>query len=87
VDLPKPGTLIEAGKAMGTVESVKSVSELFAPVSGQVTEVNPALAEAPEKLNRDPEGEAWLIKVKLTSPDEIAALMDAAAYAAFVKKA
>jgi glycine cleavage system H protein len=65
VDLPKVGTTVEADTAMGTVESVKSVSELISPVSGTVVEINGELADAPEKLNQDPEGSAWLVKVKL----------------------
>lgn len=65
VDLPKVGTLVETDKEMGTVESVKSVSELISPVSGTVLEVNGELADSPEKLNQDPEGSAWLMKVKL----------------------
>jgi glycine cleavage system H protein len=65
VDLPKVGTTVEKDVAMGTVESVKSVSELISPVSGTVVEVNGELADAPEKLNQDAEGSAWLVKVKL----------------------
>ena len=84
VDLPKVGTPIERDKPMGTVESVKSVSDLIAPVTGTVLETNAALVEAPEKLNQDPEGTAWMAKVKL-SASEVAGLLDAAAYAAFVK--
>ena len=78
------GTPIERDKPMGTVESVKSVSDLIAPVTGTVLETNAALVEAPEKLNQDPEGTAWMAKVKL-SASEVAGLLDAAAYAAFVK--
>jgi glycine cleavage system H protein len=66
VDLPKPGATIKKDKAMGTVESVKSVSDLVSPVSGTVVEVNGSLAESPEKLNQYPEGEAWLVRVKLS---------------------
>ena len=66
VDLPRVGTSVEQDKAMGTVESVKSVSDLTSPVSGTVVEVNETLAESPESLNQDPEGVAWLVKVKLT---------------------
>jgi glycine cleavage system H protein len=61
VDLPKPGTKLEQGKTLGTVESVKAVSEIYSPLSGEVVEINPALADAPEKLNEDPHGEAWLV--------------------------
>jgi len=65
VDLPAVGTRVEADRAMGTVESAKSVSELICPVSGTVVEINVELANAPEKLNQDPEGSAWLVKVRL----------------------
>ena len=84
VDMPKPGTRVEQGKSLGSVESVKAVSDIYAPVSGTVTDVNPALADAPEKVNLDPHGEGWLIKVKLNAPEEAAGLMDAAAYQAYV---
>ncbi len=77
VELPKPGAAVEAGKSFGTVESVKAVSELYSPVSGTVTEVNGALADAPEKINTDPYG-AWMIKVKLTKQSD--GLMSATDY-------
>ena len=86
VELPAVGTKITAGKVFGTVESVKAVSEIFAPVSGEVTEANSALSSAPETLNTDPHGGAWLIKVKLSNPSEASSLMDAAAYQAFVSE-
>jgi glycine cleavage system H protein len=84
VELPKPGTKITAGKSFGTVESVKAVSEIYAPVSGEVTEVNGELQNSPEKINTDPHGAAWLIKVRLANPGELSALMDAAAYEAYI---
>ena len=84
VDLPKPGTRLEQSKTAGSVESVKAVSDIYAPVSGEVTEINQALADAPEKLNEDPHGEAWLFKVKLTTPTEIAKLMSAADYQTYI---
>lgn len=84
VDLPKVGTKLEKGAAMGSVESVKAVSEIFSPVSGEVVAVNETLSDAPEKLNQDPHGEGWLVKVRLTDPQEAAALMDAAQYQAHV---
>ena len=84
VDLPKTGTHVEEGKALGTVESVKAVSEIFAPVSGEVTEVNPALADAPEKLNEDPHGEAWLLKIRLVGVPALDQLMTAAQYEAYI---
>jgi glycine cleavage system H protein len=84
VELPKPGARIEAGKSFGTVESVKAVSEIYAPAAGEVLEANPALHDTPEKINTDPHGAAWLIKVRLANPADLAKLMDAAAYEAYV---
>jgi glycine cleavage system H protein len=84
VDMPKPGTLVEQGKALGSVESVKAVSDVYAPVSGEVVAVNHALADAPEKMNLDPHGEGWLIRIKLSAPAEIGNLMNAADYQAYV---
>jgi glycine cleavage system H protein len=83
-ELPKVGTAVTAGKSFGTVESVKAVSEIFAPATGEVLEANPDLQANPEKINTDPHGAAWLIKVKLANQGEIAGLMDAAAYEAYV---
>ncbi len=83
VDLPKPGAVAEKGKTIGSVESVKAVSDIYAPVSGEVTEANSLLAASPEKLNEDPHGAAWLFKVKLSSADEVKELMSAAEYAAY----
>ena len=84
VELPKVGTKLKAGQSLGTVESVKAVSEIFTPVSGEVTETNPALVDAPEKINSDPHGSAWLIKIRLADPKEAASLMDAAAYEGYI---
>jgi glycine cleavage system H protein len=84
VELPKPGAKIEAGKSFGTVESVKAVSEIYAPASGEVVEANAALHDTPEQINTDPHGAAWLIKVRLANPADVAKLMDAAAYEAYV---
>jgi glycine cleavage system H protein len=83
VDLPKVGTLIEQGKPIGSVESVKAVSDIFAPVSGEVLAVNDLLANSPEKLNQDPHGEAWLVKIKLSAPGEAGNLLSAADYQAY----
>ena len=80
VDLPKVGTHLDQGKTLGSVESVKAVSDIYAPVSGEVVEVNPLLTTAPEKLNEDPHGDAWLVKIKLSSPDEIKSLLSAEDY-------
>jgi glycine cleavage system H protein len=87
VDMPKVGTKISVGASFGTVESVKAVSEIFSPVSGEVTETNPLLSDAPEKINSDPHITAWLVKIKLDDPKEAAALMDAAAYQAYIAEA
>jgi glycine cleavage system H protein len=84
VDLPKPGAKIEKGKSLGSVESVKAVSEIYAPVSGEVMEVNTALADAPEKLNEDPHGGAWLVKVRLGDPNELKQLLSASEYQEYI---
>ena len=84
VDLPKVGGNAEAGKTFGSVESVKAVSDIYAPVSGEIIEVNDGLASAPEKLNSDPHGAAWLIKVRVTALDELKQLMNAADYQNYV---
>jgi glycine cleavage system H protein len=84
VELPKPGTKLVAGKPFGTVESVKAVSEIYAPASGEVVETNDALQTSSETINSDPHGEAWLVKVRLSNPAEVKNLMDAAAYEAFI---
>jgi glycine cleavage system H protein len=84
VEMPKPGTKITAGQSFGTIESVKAVSEIFSPVSGEVIEANPALVDAPEKINQEPHGAAWLVKVRLADPKEASALMDAAAYESYI---
>lgn len=84
VDLPKTGTVVQQGKTIGSVESVKAVSDIYTPVSGEVLEVNGQLAESPEILNKDPYGSGWLVKIKLSAPDEAAKLLTAAEYQAFV---
>jgi len=84
VDLPKVGAHLEKGKTLGSVESVKAVSDVYAPVSGEVTETNGLLADAPEKLNEDPHGAAWLVKLKLSAPAEVENLMTAAEYQTYV---
>jgi glycine cleavage system H protein len=84
VELPKAGAKIEAGKSFGTVESVKAVSEIYAPASGEVLEVNGDLHNTPEKINTDPHGAAWLIKIRLANPADVKSLMNAAAYDAYI---
>lgn len=84
VELPAVGAKVTTGKTFGSVESVKAVSEIYAPATGEVTEANGALVKQPEAINSDPHGTGWLIKVKLTNPAEVAALMDAPAYEAYI---
>jgi glycine cleavage system H protein len=84
VDLPHVGTKVEAGRTLGSVESVKAVSDIYSPISGEVVEINTTLAEAPEKLNEDPHGSAWLLKIRMTAPDEVKSLLSAAEYEAYV---
>jgi glycine cleavage system H protein len=86
VELPKVGAKLNAGQSLGTVESVKAVSEIYAPASGEVTETNAKLADSPELINSDPHGAAWLIKLKLSKPDEVQSLMDAASYQAYISE-
>ena len=81
VELPKPGTTVKAAQQFGTVESVKTISELYAPVSGEIVEVNGNLEAHPEVVNQDPHDGGWMIKVKLADPSELTHLMSAAAYA------
>ena len=83
VELPKPGTAITAGKTFGSVESVKAVSDLYAPATGTVTEINGELATAPEKINKDAHN-AWMLKMKLNDPGELNSLLSASDYERFV---
>lgn len=80
VELPSTGESFEKGATFGTVESVKAASDLYMPVAGEIVEVNDSLADTPELLNSDPFGEAWLVKIKISDPDELDGLMDAVAY-------
>lgn len=84
VDLPKVGAKISKGETFGSVESVKAVSDIYSPVSGEISAINELLGKSPEKLNEDPHSDAWLIKVKLSSADEINGLMSAADYQKYV---
>ena len=85
VDLPRPGDAVAAEKTMGSVESVKAVSDIYSPVTGEVVESNEALNDSPEKVNKDPHGEAWMVKVRLSKPDEVSGLMTAAQYVAYLE--
>jgi glycine cleavage system H protein len=84
VELPAAGAKVTKGKSFGTVESVKAVSEIYAPASGEVVEANGELHNKPETINSDPHGAAWLVKIKLANPAELDGLMDAAAYEAYI---
>jgi glycine cleavage system H protein len=83
VELPKRGAELERGKSLGTVESVKAVSEIYSPASGTVTDINSELTNTPEKINSDPHG-SWIVKVKLKDPSEIKGLLSAEDYEKFV---
>ena len=85
VDLPTIGDAVEANTAVGEVESTKSVSEIYAPVSGTISAVNEALADNPQLLNEDPYGEGWLCEITVTDVDAIGAMMDADAYVALTE--
>jgi len=83
-DTLKAGQQVEQGKSIGSVESVKAVSDIYSPVSGEIVGINQSLADTPEKLNADPHGEAWLFKIRLSNPGEIASLLSAADYEAYI---
>jgi glycine cleavage system H protein len=84
VDLPRAGASLEQGKVMGSVESVKAVSDIYAPVSGEVVEINDLLSTAPEKLNESPHADGWLVKIRLSAPGEISGLLSAQDYEKYV---
>ena len=84
IELPEVGAKLKEGQSFGTIESVKAVSELYAPVSGEVVEVNGSLKDKPETVNADPHG-SWMIAIKLTNPTEADGLMDASQYETLVK--
>ncbi|MGL6043024.1 MAG: glycine cleavage system protein GcvH [Sandaracinobacteroides sp.] len=85
VELPEAGRAVAAGKEAAVVESVKAASEVYAPVSGTVTEANAALADTPDLVNQAPEGDGWFFRLTLSNPAELAGLMDEAAYKTFVE--
>jgi glycine cleavage system H protein len=86
-DPPSVGATVSAGSAYAEVESVKAVSDVFAPLSGEITEVNESLSGTPEQINDDPYGEGWLVKVKLSDPEEVDSLLDVSAYKDLLKSA
>lgn len=85
VELPKVGDEFAANESFGSIESVKAVSEVFSPVSGEITGMNDQLADAPEKVNQDPYGEGWMIRVQMSNPGEVDSLLTAAEYEDFTK--
>ncbi|HEY6805987.1 MAG TPA: glycine cleavage system protein GcvH [Pyrinomonadaceae bacterium] len=85
VELPKPGDKFETNESFGSVESVKAVSEVFTPISGEVVEINESLADEPESVNSDPYGTGWMVKVKMTNSGEADSLLTAAEYEDFTK--
>jgi glycine cleavage system H protein len=85
VELPKPGETFAAHETFGSVESVKAVSELFIPVAGEVVEVNETLQDEPEKVNSDPYGDGWMIRIRLAEPGEVDGLLNAAEYEDYLK--
>lgn len=85
VELPKPGDEFAANESFGSIESVKAVSEVFSPVSGEVVGIHETLADEPEKVNQDPYGEGWMIHIKMSKPGEVDSLLTAAEYEDFTK--
>jgi glycine cleavage system H protein len=85
VELPKAGETFAAHETFGSVESVKAVSELFIPVAGEVVEVNESLQDEPEKVNTDPYGEGWMVRIRLSEPGEVDSLLNAAEYEDYLK--
>jgi len=86
VELPKVGAAVTAMQSMGTIEAVKTVADLFAPVSGVVTAVNNSLEQGPDLVNKDPFGDGWFVRVKMSNPKELEGLMDQAAYQSMIGK-
>jgi len=80
VELPEEGTEVTMNETFGSIEAVKAVADLFSPVSGEVIEVNESIMDEPEKVNQDAYGAGWMVKIKITDPDELSQLMDASAY-------
>jgi len=84
LELPEPGTVVKQGESMGVIESVKAAADIYAPVSGEVVEVNRSVVDSPELVNKSPYDEAWLAKIRLSAVEELERLMDAAAYRQFL---
>ena len=85
VELPKPGEEFAANEPFGQVESVKAVSEVFTPVAGVISSINESLADEPEKVNSDPYGDGWMIRIKMSNPGEVDSMLSAAEYEDFTK--
>jgi glycine cleavage system H protein len=86
VELPAAGKAVKLGESFGTIEAVKAVSDLYAPVTGTITEVNAALNATPELVNKEPYGAGWMVKIKLSNPDEVKGLLDAKGYSELIGK-
>ena len=86
VELPAVGSKLEQGKSFGTIEAVKAVSDLYAPVTGEVVETNKEVADSPEVVNKEPYERGWMVKVRIANPTELSALLDAAAYRKLIGK-
>ena len=86
VELPAAGKTVKKGESFGTIEAVKAVSDLYAPVGGQILEANGELAASPELVNKDPYGKGWMVKIRIANPGELKDLMDATAYKASIGK-
>lgn len=86
VELPETGEVFAAGDEIGTIESVKAVAEIYTPVAGEVLEVNGTLADHPEKVNEDPHGDGWLVRLKMSHPDDTSSLMSAEEYRRFAEE-
>lgn len=86
VELPEVGTQVNLGDSFGTIEAVKAVSDLYAPLTGEVVEINQSLNDAPEKINQDPYNDGWMIKIKIADPSEKEELLDAKQYENLIKE-
>jgi len=86
IELPAVGTKAEQGKTFGTIEAVKAVSELYAPITGEIVEVNKAVQDQPESVNKDPYNNGWMVKLAIANPAEVSALLDAPAYKSLIGK-
>ncbi len=86
VDLPQPGKQVKTGEPFGTIEAVKAVSDLYAPVSGEITAINTELKTAPDLVNKDPYGKGWMVKIKVSDPNELAGTLNAKDYSQSIEK-